>query len=185
MKRSAGLKAFTTIKDVPKAKLIKTLRVKLFNSIVLPMMLYVTWTTIKKEEQRIVKVQTAMGRSLLGILLHEHIWSKVIWKQSREKDVIAEYYKQKFCGAGHVARVSDNSWTHAIVECHLKDQKQKFGRPPQWWKMKLSVDSDQYGEKRWHQKRNVRVFFDLVWFGLVLWYINNCRLFNAKSIFMQ
>ena len=25
---------------------------------------------------------------------------------------------------------------------------------------------------------------DLVWFGLVLWHINLCRLFNAKSIFM-
>ena len=25
----------------------------------------------------------------------------------------------------------------------------------------------------------------LVWFGLVLWHINPCRLFNAKSIFIQ
>ena len=23
------------------------------------------------------------------------------------------------------------------------------------------------------------------WFGLVLWYINYCRLFNAKSIFIR
>ena len=23
--------------------------------------------------------------------------------------------------------------------------------------------------------------YDLVWFGLVLWHINHCRLFNAKS----
>ena len=27
--------------------------------------------------------------------------------------------------------------------------------------------------------------FGLVWFGLVLWHINNCRLFNAKSIFLH
>ena len=30
-------------------------------------------------------------------------------------------------------------------------------------------------------KREMR---DLVWFGWVLWHINLCRLFNAKSIFM-
>ena len=29
-----------------------------------------------------------------------------------------------------------------------------------------------------------RTFKVLVWFGLVLWHINLCRLFNAKSIFM-
>ena len=28
--------------------------------------------------------------------------------------------------------------------------------------------------------------YDLVWFGLVLWHINHCRLFNAKSsLFIQ
>ena len=27
--------------------------------------------------------------------------------------------------------------------------------------------------------------FGLVWFGLVLWHINHCWLFNAKSIFIH
>ena len=28
------------------------------------------------------------------------------------------------------------------------------------------------------------VYLFMIWFGLVLWHINLCRLFNAKSIFM-
>ena len=27
--------------------------------------------------------------------------------------------------------------------------------------------------------------FGVFWFGLVLWHINHCRLFNAKSIFIH
>ena len=27
--------------------------------------------------------------------------------------------------------------------------------------------------------------YDLIWFGLVSWHINHCRLFNAKLIFMH
>ena len=32
-------------------------------------------------------------------------------------------------------------------------------------------------------KSSYRLKFDLVWFGLVLWYITHCWLFNAKSCF--
>ena len=28
---------------------------------------------------------------------------------------------------------------------------------------------------------NILNIYDLVWFGWVLWHINHCRLFNAKS----
>ena len=27
----------------------------------------------------------------------------------------------------------------------------------------------------------IYIIYDLVWFGLVLWHINHCKLFNAKS----
>ena len=33
--------------------------------------------------------------------------------------------------------------------------------------------------------RKKRTFHDCVWFGSVLWDINHCRLFNAKSIFIH
>ena len=37
---------------------------------------------------------------------------------------------------------------------------------------------------KWLENSFSLVWFDLVWCGSVLWHINLCRLFNAKSIFM-
>ena len=70
----SGWKAFTT-KDVLKAKLDKILHVNLFNSTVLPVILYTseTWATIKTEKQRLVMVYGAMEKSIQEISLHEYI----------------------------------------------------------------------------------------------------------------
>ena len=73
-----------------------TLHANLFNTTVFPAMLYAseTWATTKEEEQRLVNAQRVMERSILKILLCEHIQSEVIKEQTRVKDVIAEYQKQ-------------------------------------------------------------------------------------------
>ena len=66
------MKAFTMIKDVLNTKLDNSLYVILFNCTILSTMLYAkeTWATTKKEKQRLVTTQKAMGRSMLEILLH-------------------------------------------------------------------------------------------------------------------
>ena len=58
----------------------------------------------------------ATERSMMGISLHDHIWSEVICECSEVKDVIAEHWKQKFRKAGHIARFLDNRWTGVIVD---------------------------------------------------------------------
>ena len=132
---SSGRKAFTKIKDVLKAKLDKTLHATLFNSTILPAMLYASkmWATTKKEEKRLVMAQRAWERSMLGILLHEHIWSKLIQEQSTLKD-ITEYWKKKFFWAEHITKFTDNKWTHAVVKWYSRDWRQPIRRSPSWWK---------------------------------------------------
>ena len=68
------------IKDVVKGKPDKTLSANLFNSTILPVMLYASemWAATKKEEQ----TQRATERSMLGILLCEYIQTEVIWEWS-------------------------------------------------------------------------------------------------------
>ena len=90
--------------------------------------------TRKKEEQWLVTIQRAIERSMLEILLREHIQIEVIQKWSRVKDMITEYQKQKFHWAGHVTMFTDNRWSHAVVERYLRDQKWSLGRAPQQWK---------------------------------------------------
>ena len=62
------------IKDVLKAGK-ETLCANLFNNTILLAMLKASemWATMKKKEKRLVMTERSMERSMLGILLHEHI----------------------------------------------------------------------------------------------------------------
>ena len=83
----SGWKVCTTIKDLFKAKLDKTLCADLFNSPILLVMLHASemWAITKKN--RLVKAQRAMEWSMLGIL-YEYIQIKVIhdWRKSEVQD---------------------------------------------------------------------------------------------------
>ncbi|KAG6926619.1 hypothetical protein G0U57_011657, partial [Chelydra serpentina] len=71
----AGWCVFNSIKDVLKGKIDKTTRKNIFNSAVLPAMLYgsETWALTKREEQRLLVVERAMERATLGISLLDRI----------------------------------------------------------------------------------------------------------------
>ena len=63
-----------SIDDDKKCAQGKAGHAKLFNNIVLPAMLYASKTWVmNKEKQRLVPIQRAMGRSMLGRSLHEHV----------------------------------------------------------------------------------------------------------------
>ena len=78
-RRSGGV--FTTIKDVLKANLDKTLRANHFNNSILPAMVYTDemWSTIKMEEQNLV----------IADAFHFDLWKRQGWKAfTRIKDVL-------------------------------------------------------------------------------------------------
>ena len=126
---------FNGIRDVLERRLDKATRAGLFNSSVLPAMLYgsETWATTKREEQRLVTAQRAMERSMLGISLREHIRSEAIRERTGVRDVIRDSLKSEFRWAGHVARFTDNRWTRAVVEWYPRERKRPLGRPPRRW----------------------------------------------------
>ena len=68
--------------------------------------------------------QKAIEKSMQEILMCEHIQSKVIREQSRMKDVIMEYQKQKFCRVRHTTRF-------LIIKWYMKDWKWTLRRFPQ------------------------------------------------------
>ena len=51
---------------------------------------------------------------------------------NRMKDMIAEYQKQKFLWAGHIAMFTDSRWIHTVLECYPRDQKWPLVRHPRW-----------------------------------------------------
>ena len=50
------------------------------------------------------------------MILCEDISCEVIWELGRVKDVITEYWKQKFHEARDVAKFADNRWNCRIVK---------------------------------------------------------------------
>uniref|UniRef100_K7F154 Reverse transcriptase domain-containing protein n=1 Tax=Pelodiscus sinensis TaxID=13735 RepID=K7F154_PELSI len=88
----AGWCAFISIKDILKGKIDKTTRTNIFNSTVLPAMLYgsKTWALTKREEQRLLVAERAMERAMLGISLLDRILNEMIRERSGVKDIIVE-----------------------------------------------------------------------------------------------
>ena len=144
-----------------------------------------------------------MKRFMLRILLHEPIWNKVIQDQSRMIDLIIEYQKQKLNWTRLIARITGvlvhwwvvaerletTSWETSIMMWRWNCQaiqanrvKGKSKNKNRWLKVWLVGLSTLVG----YLMRNplytyISNIYDLVWFGLVLWHINHCLLFNAKS----
>ncbi|KAG6926010.1 hypothetical protein G0U57_012991, partial [Chelydra serpentina] len=73
--KKAGWCAFYGVRDILQGKINKTTRANLFNSTVLPAMIYgnETWSLIKIEEHQLSVTQRVMERTLLCISLRNHI----------------------------------------------------------------------------------------------------------------
>lgn len=56
-------------------------------------------------------MQRAIEKSMLRIILQEHIQNEVIQEWSRENGVISEYWKHKFHCTGQAVRFPDKRWT--------------------------------------------------------------------------
>ncbi|KAG6940379.1 hypothetical protein G0U57_017518, partial [Chelydra serpentina] len=86
----AGWCVFNSIKDVLKGKIDKTTRKNIFNSAVLPAMLYGSemWALMKREEQRLLVAERAMEQAMLGISLLDRIPNEIIRERNSVKDIV-------------------------------------------------------------------------------------------------
>ncbi|KAG6938809.1 hypothetical protein G0U57_005271, partial [Chelydra serpentina] len=136
-----------------------TTRKNIFNSVVLPAMLYgsETWALTKREEQWLLVAERAMERAMLGISLLDRIPNEIIRERSSVKDIVMESRHNKMRWAGHTARLTDNRWTAIIAEWYPREQK----RPPpvglqEDGKMTSLNVSDERGEERQECEKNGR-----------------------------
>ncbi|KHN87558.1 Putative uncharacterized transposon-derived protein F52C9.6, partial [Toxocara canis] len=103
-------------------KATPSVKAELFNSTVLPVLLYgcETWNTTLAEENKLATTQRATERRMVGVSRLQHIANEDC---SGVKDFIEEICKRKQRWAGHVARMKDNRWTKRIVEWYPRDVK--------------------------------------------------------------
>ena len=136
VKRRIGLgwAAFGKLRLIFKSKMNNSLKRKVFDSCVLPVLTYgaETLTLTRASENKLRVTQRAMERSMLGITLRDKMTNQWIRQQTKVVDVMEEIASLKWNWAGHIARMVDERWTKTIMNWR-PPTKRPMGRPPERW----------------------------------------------------
>ena len=136
IRRRTGLAwaAFGKLRLIFKSKMNNSLKRKVFDSCVLPVLTYgaETLTLTKASENKLRVTQRAMERSMLGISLRDKKTNQWIRQQTKVVDVMERIASLKWNWAGHIARMSDERWTKTIMDWRPPTTR-PTGRPPERW----------------------------------------------------
>src|SRR6202012_1936086 len=155
VKRRIGLgcAAFGKPRLIFKSKMNNSLKRKVFDSCVLPVLTYgaETLKLRKASEKKLRVTQRAMERSMLGISLQDKITNQWIRQQTEVVDVMERIASLKWNWAGHIARMTDERWTVNIMNWRPLTTR-PMGRPPERWTNSIK----QTACKNWQQMANDR-----------------------------
>ncbi|MGH0143518.1 UNVERIFIED_CONTAM: hypothetical protein FKN15_040174 [Acipenser sinensis] len=108
-----------------------TRRAELFNSTVLPAMLYgaETWSLTVADRLKLAVTEQAIERRMVGIKRTDRISNEQMRQMTKVKDAVELAKKSKKRWAGHLARRTDGRWTLAVTEWLPLDIKRPLGCP--------------------------------------------------------
>ncbi|KAK6762505.1 hypothetical protein RB195_023290 [Necator americanus] len=122
-RRRVAWGAYKSIEDVVKKTRNTRLRAHLFNTTVLPALIYAseTWAFRKQEENAVSVIERATERVMLGVSrftqVRDGIRSSLLRQRSKIRDAAAFAKESKIrWAAGHVMRFNDNRWTRAVSD---------------------------------------------------------------------
>jgi endonuclease/exonuclease/phosphatase family metal-dependent hydrolase len=129
-----GWAAFGKLNYIFKSKMNNSLKRKVFDSCVLPVLTYgaETLTLTRASSNKLRVAQRAMERCMLGITLRDKKSNEWIRQQTKVVDVMQRIASLKWNWAGHIARTTDDRWTKQIIQWR-PPIKRPTGRPPQRW----------------------------------------------------
>uniref|UniRef100_A0A914UST4 Reverse transcriptase domain-containing protein n=1 Tax=Plectus sambesii TaxID=2011161 RepID=A0A914UST4_9BILA len=141
-RRKAAWVSFASIREPATSTSDAKLRAHLFNSTVLPALIYgsETWSLTKKDAEKLAVTERAMERRLLKISLHDRIPNKRVRELSKVKDVVNAATRSKLRWAGHIARYTDGRWTSSVTEWFPRDVKRTRGRPATRWEDSIAKE---------------------------------------------
>lgn len=127
--------AFGKLRLIFKSKMNNSLKRKVFDTCVLPVLTYgaETLTLTKASKNKLRVAQRAMERSMLGITLRDRMTNQWIRQQTRVVDVMKRIATLKWSWAGHIARRTDERWTKKIMNWRPPITR-PVGRPPERWR---------------------------------------------------
>ncbi|EYB83168.1 hypothetical protein Y032_0341g3004 [Ancylostoma ceylanicum] len=153
-RRCAAWSKFKNMEEIlRKTKDVNT-RAHLFNTNVLPALLYgcETWTIRETDKMKLLTTQRAMERKVLQIRLRDRIRNEEIRKRTLFKDAYDDATERKLRWAGHVARRHDNRWTQKVTFWCPWNYSRPQGRPPDRWRKQIE---EKLG-RSWQYKANDR-----------------------------
>ncbi|MGH0178353.1 UNVERIFIED_CONTAM: hypothetical protein FKN15_077393 [Acipenser sinensis] len=116
-----------------------TRHAELFNSTVLPAMLYgaETWSLTVVDRLKLAFTERAIERRMVGIKRTDRISNEQMRQMTKVKDAVELADKSKKRWAGHLARRTDGRWTLAVTEWLPLDIKRPLGCPATRWRDQL------------------------------------------------
>jgi len=145
VRRGNAWKAFWAQKQNFKSKMSLATKIPIFESTVIPVLLYgaQSWALTAKQQKKIQVTQNAMIRSILGIKLSDKVSNEEIYKKS---GVIARTLKFKY--AGHVVREDKTKWNKILTMWTPHWAKRGRDRPSTRWsdELKKEIGTDWHGK---------------------------------------
>lgn len=140
-------KKFWSLKEVLKGNYSQHLKKVVFDTCLLPCLLYgcQTWIFTNKVKQHIKWTQTAMERSMLKIRKIQKIKNVTIRQKTKITDALIHALTLKWKWAGHISRYTDKRWTIETTRWKGPIGKRNVGRPMTRW----ADDIIQVAGKEW------------------------------------
>ncbi|CAM4691260.1 unnamed protein product [Leuciscus chuanchicus] len=131
-RRRAAWVSFGSIAETANNRAIDPdIRAALFNSTVLPAMLYgaETWTMTAADRLKLAVTERAIERRMIGVQQTDHVRNEQLRAMTRVDDAVDLANKAKKHWAGHLMRRTDESWTREVTVWLPIDIKRPRGRP--------------------------------------------------------
>ncbi|CAG9123810.1 unnamed protein product [Plutella xylostella] len=129
-------KSFWSMKDLMKGTLPLTLKRRLIDMCILPVLTYgaQTWSLTEHQKSKLKVCQRAMERTILGVRRIDRIRNTTLRSSTRIADVGAQTAKLKWAWAGHVCRMHPDRWARIVTEWVPSDGRRRRGRRRRRWR---------------------------------------------------
>ncbi len=112
-----GWSAFGKQNLVMNSNLPPSLKRKVYNQCILPVLMYGSETCVTKElERKLRSAQRGMERRMMGIAWREKKRASWTREQTKIEDILMTIKNKKWTWAVHVMRRRDNRWTTRVTE---------------------------------------------------------------------
>ena len=132
--------------------LSKTLKIKIYRTIILPVVLYgcETWSLTLREERRLRVFENRVLRRIFGSKRDEVTggWRKLHNEELRDlyslPNIVRVVKSRRMRWAGHVARMGEGRGVHRVL-VGKPEGKRPLGRPRRIWEDNIKMDLQEVG----------------------------------------